>query len=672
MAAIYHPPLAPNEIRLFQLSSHPDDTCTIHLRLARFPLDSPSLPPFHATSYVWGTPPPSPPTVLVNDRHPLPVLPSALAFFRAMLAPRTRDAFPPADTWWWMDCVCINQGDPAERGAQVALMGDVYRRASATVVWLGEAEEDTGVGMAFLRLLAAQDPRRGPEGDVVEVREARGEWRAVAGLLGREWWGRAWTLQEFLMNREVVVYCGASSIGVDALFRGVGRVWEWTQYRPGTLAGLIPRGRWEKAWNRLRLLEWWCNRGEMPLVGMMAYTATSRVTDPRDRIYSLLGLATEKDRRVVGAPDYTCEVGVVYSRFAKAYIEVHQSLDIVCVARALGDDLLEEDDERPGICGGLASWVPDWSLRCQFSPPVLCLASQSASTHIGNFRPLHSWKHSCAYEASGKNTPRVSFSENLDEMTCAGFFVDLIDGLGGVKPARHPTIGMVQSTSTTNSPPETTSARDGRASELEEQSFLLFDRLSRCLSLDRRDRYLRHPAPRVQFSREFQVLCRTASDTPARVFPAFSHWFRKNKDLRIGGLTLSEALSNTAWAETVALPSSAGQQGKVLKPGQHPQDIAAITDWDSFLSRARTTTSSMGRRLMVTDTGLVGMAPKRAQKGDVVCVLLGCSIPLVLRPSPGGATFTLVGECYLDGYMNGEILQGVGGQRRETREFRII
>ncbi|KAK0751844.1 heterokaryon incompatibility protein-domain-containing protein [Schizothecium vesticola] len=640
------------------------------------------------------TPPPAPlprHVLRLGRPHPLPLRPySPRQRARRLPHPPQRPGLlprharparprgiPPAATWWWMDCVCINQADPAERGAQVELMSAIYRGARATVVWLGEASADSDAAVAFLHLLAAQDRAGSPSLDQVDVREARDEWCAVAGLLSREWWERAWTLQEFLMGEGTVMYCGGSSIGVDDMFWAVGRVWVWSQYQP-SLAGLIPRTMYEKAWNRLRLLEWYRNRGEMPLVGMMAYTATSRVTDPRDRIYSLLGLATDKDRSVVGRPDYSCDAAVVYSRFARAFVEIHQSLDIVCVARALDDDLVEADDEQPGLYGRLASWVPDWSLRCMFSPPVLCLASQSASTHIGNFRPLHSWKHLCSYEASGKNLPSVSFSDDLGEMTCAGFLVDRIDGLGGVKPARHPLIELVHSTSTVNSASETVITSESASllemdEKMQDNSFLLFDRLARCLSLDRQDRYLRHAAPRIRFSREFEVLCRTASDTPERVFPAFSHWFLNNRDLRIGGLSLSEAISHTASAETAALPSSAGQRGTALERGQHAQDIADITDWDGFLSRARTTTSSMGKRLMVTNTGLVGMAPKRAEKGDVVCILLGCSIPLVLRPSPSGAnTFTLVGECYLDEYMNGEILQGVGAQRRETREFCII
>ncbi|PMD62665.1 uncharacterized protein K444DRAFT_610698 [Hyaloscypha bicolor E] len=65
----------------------------------------------------------------------------------------------------------------------------------------------------------------------------------------------------------------------------------------------------------------------------------------------------------------------------------------------------------------------------------------------------------------------------------------------------------------------------------------------------------------------------------------------------------------------------------------------------------------MGKRLIVTNNGLLGTAPREARKGDLVCVLLGCGIPLVLRSvNQEKGTFELVGECYIDGYMRGEVL----------------
>jgi hypothetical protein len=43
----------------------------------------------------------------------------------------------------WADQICINQRDMLERSQQVAMMGDIYRLASRTFIWLGEPDEYT-------------------------------------------------------------------------------------------------------------------------------------------------------------------------------------------------------------------------------------------------------------------------------------------------------------------------------------------------------------------------------------------------------------------------------------------------------------------------------------------------------------------------------------------------
>jgi hypothetical protein len=65
------------------------------------------------------------------------------------------------------------------------------------------------------------------------------------------------------------------------------------------------------------------------------------------------------------------------------------------------------------------------------------------------------------------------------------------------------------------------------------------------------------------------------------------------------------------------------------------------------------------------------MAPRRIQKGDQICVLLGYSIPLVLRKSESGSLYEVIGECYLHEYMNGEILKEVESGRVKIEEFQL-
>ncbi|OQN98463.1 hypothetical protein B0A48_15733 [Cryoendolithus antarcticus] len=68
------------------------------------------------------------------------------------------------------------------------------------------------------------------------------------------------------------------------------------------------------------------------------------------------------------------------------------------------------------------------------------------------------------------------------------------------------------------------------------------------------------------------------------------------------------------------------------------------------------------RRLMVTESGIVGLGPVSSRKGDQVWFLEGGKMGYVLRPISGlddrdsRKTFTFVGEAYVHGYMRGEVL----------------
>jgi hypothetical protein len=52
---------------------------------------------------------------------------------------------------------------------------------------------------------------------------------------------------------------------------------------------------------------------------------------------------------------------------------------------------------------------------------------------------------------------------------------------------------------------------------------------------------------------------------------------------------------------------------------------------------------------------LYGMAPQAALKGDIICILFGCSVPVVLR-QVSGDQYHFIGECYVHGIMDGESL----------------
>lgn len=72
----------------------------------------------------------------------------------------------------------------------------------------------------------------------------------------------------------------------------------------------------------------------------------------------------------------------------------------------------------------------------------------------------------------------------------------------------------------------------------------------------------------------------------------------------------------------------------------------------------------------VSSNGYVGLCPRGAEPGDMICIIYGLGVPLLLRNNGTGEkdTCVLVGEMYVHGIMDGEFMH----MRRERRKFRLV
>ena len=97
------------------------------------------------------------------------------------------------------------------------------------------------------------------------------------------------------------------------------------------------------------------------------------------------------------------------------------------------------------------------------------------------------------------------------------------------------------------------------------------------------------------------------------------------------------------------LPQEGMYEGDLDVPDQYQPyytPTERTEDWHSRLCDERFRWTS-GRRFMTLSNGLIGIGPAASEKGDVVCVLFGASIPFVLRligGSLGSSKYKLVGE----------------------------
>jgi len=181
-------------------------------------------PKFFALSYVWGSSPPAHPIILSDSSAITPPNAAMLVTdnvndaLRELRGLRTNMAF-------WVDAVCINQSDPAEKNVQIPLMGQIYSQAAAVFAWLGKANTNMHLALdwasTFMPATASDTPKTPYWTDLAVKAQGSQEARdrfdvstlmACLGqcdILRHPYWCRMWTFQEFeLPPREPICAIG--------------------------------------------------------------------------------------------------------------------------------------------------------------------------------------------------------------------------------------------------------------------------------------------------------------------------------------------------------------------------------------------------------------------------------------------------------------------------------
>jgi hypothetical protein len=116
--------------------------------------------------------------------------------------------------------------------------------------------------------------------------------------------------------------------------------------------------------------------------------------------------------------------------------------------------------------------------------------------------------------------------------------------------------------------------------------------------------------------------------------------FEANSPLEVMEMILSAIaiLAEEICPEEIADPKLAALKGKY-----------SISKWWYKAWAYQICYSINHRRFFISDSELIGMGPDRTKVGDIICILLGCSTPVILRPQDGHYIF--LGEAYVHCYM---------------------
>lgn len=103
--------------------------------------------------------------------------------------------------------------------------------------------------------------------------------------------------------------------------------------------------------------------------------------------------------------------------------------------------------------------------------------------------------------------------------------------------------------------------------------------------------------------------------------------------------------------------------------------VSENTDLNRQITTSLSVMASGSRRCAVTGKS-VGFVPFMTEPGDAVCIIAGCTVPVVLRKTEQWTDrgWFLIGECYIDGLMEGELIKDMeeNGRFVEPSLIRIV
>lgn len=664
---------------------HP--TTAIQCRLETFKLQE--TPPYRALSYTWGDT--CNPGSIEVDGQTVPVSRNLLNALRRI----RRDHWLP---YLWVDALCINQGDDDEKSLQVPLMSKIYGMAESVFVWLGEEQSGTSRAFSFIRTSASSTPPfneqeanttagsriAGLEKQVsgkAKALSSKANKAAVQQLFENPYWRRIWVLQEVAHATSVLVICGRHVISFFDIILSAS-FWDLINNISIEMISAVGWQREMEPFSDFRdiILGYPHHPVQSPEItanmdeGSKAYfkdvnpahsdifrlfvkTRQFRATDNRDKAYALLNLLRHED--VFLEPDYRRSEQNLYLDIITGGIRHYNSLFCISIG---GVGVFPDSSPRD-----LPSWIPDFLKIGNSEIPYANPVSMSGYSNQGHL-------DACRSEA-----PDYSFGpEDSKHLSAKGFLCDTIKLV-----IREPTwLATFRSIAEAL---KTYESRKGHQTRIYGELFrsLFPPHFFRDAPKDPDDSY----AEALGGLRRI-----LASTFMLHIGIASYHKYFENKLARVKAeiarqglreltkvqeieLLLTEedpALSYMGLAvaienglsEYTAVYEALYQQAVAAFGDEYPHDIPLpyhiLVERSSLEGSVSVFYGSLGklwsnRAFVLTEGGFMGFARPGAQAGDKVCILYGCPVPLVVRPDM--SEFFLVGDCYFEGIMQGEMVE---------------
>ena len=620
----------PFEIRLLWFEPFERFESPISMRMVKSLLSA--SPEYSALSYTWDRPseefpeswddPSCTKSILINGK----VFPVRMNLYSALF--RLREKWS-CETAWWIDAICIDQQNLAERSSIVAQMPKIYSSCTATVGWLGE--EDAHGPTAFLHisdmaetwkersdaLKTSFNPqnvydaeyRNFLEYELSETMQRR--WKVFANLGKRSWWTRSWIVQESCLARSLRVMCGNLDLPWDAFDAAIlilsQHAFSMSDEESGYLVSEESKGLLHfvlHAYKHFHILNIMVESyhkhsktKEWPdILEVMHRSRKTQCKDPRDKLYSVLGMSNN----TLGVKvNYSLPVGEIYCNLARDYILKHGDLRLLSYCST----------ENSSVA--VPSWVPDWTAANDYAHRLpQCGIAESGMKDVRK-EPVH--------PMTSEHHLSLRFSAEGQELLIRALPLDHIEYIPSDKIGSH------------------------------------FEEVLRVKYQLRRWAELKHKESNCLpwIRSDGCTYCETDNSGQSDI----SIYLPTNE-------SLEEAYIQTLCVSAMSEKDSPYQMRSSSKAHMlKDENLTEVLVFNLMPQLLR-------RKFAVSNQGILLLVPYATVLGDILTVVVGSEIPIILRKNAD--KYTLVGQCYARGFMGSEPWDEQGVSKDLIEEITII
>jgi hypothetical protein len=536
--------------------------------------------------------------------------------------------FPDRYRLLWIDSICINQKEITEKNFHIRRMGSIFNTASNVCIWLGTADDQSASAFKEIRKIEQSHDLTTDAGH-----EGSGEsLDALINLLKRRWFTRRWAIQEVALAKRATLHCGRESIS-------------WVEFADAIdlirsrLSRLLPRSAPEvgaSARTRSRVLATTggCHLVDVssnifrksdqgiildslqPLESLVCNLSSFETSNVHDNIYAYLSLAEDTGAR------YSVRAAAAFSMDTDETGPVTMELSTI---------------DRKRVQNAVDTWrrATESAYRVDYTKSAVEVCRDFVAFVINKTKSLDIICRPWAPATLRKQMP--SWVATLaDREFHNGLYAraqaEALTGVAGI-----------------NKKPYNASRGYPVSYRFGEKVNIRSLFVDGCIldSIEQRGVSAENGIPAKW--RELGGWEETASSPPERFWRTLVanrgqcasnplHYFKKACKY----VYTEDRITNFQHATRVAT--------EVRE--DHPEFVA------EFLQRVQSIIWK--RRMILTEQErLLGLAPESAQEGDLICIVFGCSVPVLLRKivsdeMTGEHHYQLLGDCYVHGMMDGE------------------